>query len=71
MLFRKPKLKKQYDDQLITLIQRAQEDLNQAKMIEELSDDYDQAVTTKRQIAESMYFYLFKEARIRKILLRP
>lgn len=71
MLFRKPKLKKQYDDQLITLIQRAQEDLNQAKVIEELSDDYDQAVTTKRQIAESTYFYLFKEARIRKILLRP
>ena len=71
MLFRKPKLKKQYDEQLITLIQRAQEDLNQAKIIEELSDDYNQAITAKRQIAESTYFYLFKEARIRKILLRP
>ncbi|HEY9569401.1 MAG TPA: YaaL family protein [Metalysinibacillus sp.] len=71
MLFRKPKLKKQYDEQLIMLIQRAQEELNHAKVIEELSDDYNQEVTTKRQIAESTYFYLFKEARIRKILLRP
>lgn len=71
MLFRKPKMKKQYDEQLIALIQRAQEDLNQTKIIEELSDDYNQAITAKRQIAESTYFYLFKEARIRKILLRP
>ncbi|HJH11231.1 MAG TPA: YaaL family protein [Metalysinibacillus jejuensis] len=71
MLFRKPKLKKVYDEQLIALIQRAQDELNQAKAMEELSDDYDLAVTTKRQIAESTYFYLFKEARIRKILIRP
>ncbi|GGG33918.1 hypothetical protein GCM10007425_30770 [Lysinibacillus alkalisoli] len=71
MLFRKPKLKQIYDEKLIELIQRAQEELQQAKTMEELSDDYDLSVTARRQIAESTYFYLFKEARIRKILIRP
>lgn len=70
MLFRKPKLKQIYDEKLIELIQRAQEELQQAKTMEELSDDYDLSVTARRQIAESTYFYLFKEARIRKILIR-
>ena len=71
MLFsRKGKLKKEYDHKLVLLLKETKDDLNNAKIIEELSDDYNIEVPAQRKIAESIYFYLFKEARIRKVVIK-
>lgn len=70
MFRRKGKLKKQYDHKLRNLILETKEDWNNTKVIESLMDDYDLDVIAQRKIAESIHFYLFKEARIRKILIK-
>lgn len=70
MFRRKGKLRKQYDTKLIDLIKETKDDLNNAKVIESLSDDYDLEVIANRKKAESIHFYLFREARIRKINLK-
>lgn len=71
MFFRsKRKLKKEFDDKLVSLIKETKEDLQQAKLIEDLLDDYDLDVIAQRKAAESIHFYLFKEARIRKVLIK-
>ena len=71
MFFRsKGKSKKEFDDKLVNLIKETKEDLQQAKIIEELMDDYDLGVIAQRKTAESIHFYLFKEARIRKVLIK-
>lgn len=63
------KLKKEYDEKLNLLIKETKEEWNQAKLLEELVDDYDLEVIVQRKIAESIHFYLFKEARIRKLII--
>lgn len=70
MFRRKGKLKKEYDHKLRDLILETKEDWNNTKVIESLMDDYDLDVIAQRKIAESVHFYLFKEARIRKILIK-
>lgn len=71
MIFsRRGKLKKEFDDKLAELIKETKDDWNNAKVIEELVDDYDLDVIAHRKIAESIHFYLFKEARIRKIIIK-
>ena len=71
MLFsRKGKLKKEFDHKLVLLLKETKDDLHNAKVIDELSDDYNIDITTQRKIAESIYFYLFKEARIRKVVIK-
>ncbi|MFP3916923.1 YaaL family protein [Lysinibacillus telephonicus] len=70
MFSRKGKLKREFDDKLIHLIKETKDDWNNAKVIEGLLDDYDLDVIARRKIAESIHFYLFKEARIRKILIK-
>lgn len=70
MFFRKGKLKKEFDELLISTIKETKQDWQQAKVIEELSDDYDLAIIAQRQIAESIHFYLFKEARIRRVIIK-
>lgn len=71
MFFRsKRKLKKEFDDKLVSLIKGTKEDLQQAKLIEDLLDDYDLDLIAQRKAAESIHFYLFKEARIRKVLIK-
>lgn len=70
MFGRRRKLKKEFDGHLIQLIQETKEDWNNAKVIEELLDEQDLNVMVHRKITESIHFYLFKEARIRKILMK-
>ncbi|KGR78086.1 YaaL family protein [Ureibacillus sinduriensis] len=71
MIFsRRGKLKREFDEKLVNLIKETKDDWNNAKVIEELVDDYDLEVIAHRKIAESIHFYLFKEARIRKILIK-
>lgn len=70
MFSRKGKLKREFDENLINLIKETKDDWNNAKVIEGLLDDYDLDVIAHRKVAESIHFYLFKEARIRKILIK-
>ncbi|MFX3675381.1 MAG: YaaL family protein [Paenisporosarcina sp.] len=70
MFFRRGKLKKEYDEKLIHLMRETQEEWKQAQIIEDLQDDYDLSVIATRKIAECKHFFLFKEAKIRKILIK-
>ena len=71
MFFRsKGKLKKEFDNKLVDLIKETKEELQQAKVIEELLDDYDLELIAQRKVAESIHFYLFKEARARRVLIK-
>jgi len=67
---RKGKLKREFDEKLVNLIKETKDDWSSAKVIEDLVDDYDLEVIVQRKLAESVHFYLFKEARIRKILIK-
>ena len=70
MFFKKAKLKNEFDQKLVSLMKQTKEDWQQAQVIEGLLDDYDLSVIAQRKIAESKHFFLYKEARIRKILLK-
>lgn len=71
MLFsRKGKLKKEFDEKLVQLVKETKDDLQNAKVFEELIDDYNLDVLAQKKVAESIHFYLFKEARIRRVLIK-
>lgn len=70
MFFRKEKLKKEFDQQFIHLMTATKEDWRQAQLIEEYLNDYDLDAVAKRKIAESVHFYLYKEAKIRNVILK-
>lgn len=70
MFFQKDKLKKEYDQQVIALIKATKQDWQQAQLIEDYLNDYDLEVVAKRKIAESIHFYLYKEARVRNVKLK-
>ena len=71
MLFsRKGKLKREFDEKLVSLIKDTKEDWTDAKEIEHLSKDYNLDLIAQRKIAESVHFYLFKEARIRFVSIK-
>lgn len=70
MFFRKPKIKKEFDDQLVRLIKTTKEDFEQSKVLSELIDDFDDDMQARVKMAESIHFYLFKEARHRRVLLK-
>lgn len=70
MFFQKGKLKKEFDQQFVNLIKETKEEWQQAQFIEDYSNDYDLDIVAKRKIAESIHFYLYKEAKIRNVILR-
>lgn len=61
------KIKKEYDDRLFTLMMETKKDWEQAKDIEKYLNDYDQELIVRRKVTESKYFYLFKEAKERRL----
>ncbi|MGM9945876.1 MAG: YaaL family protein [Lysinibacillus sp.] len=67
---RKGQLKKEFDDKLVRLIKETKDDYHNAKVMEELIDDYNLDVIAQRKMAESVHFYLFKEARIRRVIIK-
>lgn len=67
---RKGQLKKEFDDKLVRLIKETKDDYRNAKVMEELMDDYNLDVIAQRKMAESVHFYLFKEARIRRVIIK-
>ena len=67
MFGRKRKLKKEFDERLRSLMMETKEEWEQAREIERYLNDYDQEVIVRRKIAESKHFYLFKEAKKRRL----
>lgn len=67
---RKGKLKKEFDEKLVNLIKETKDEWHNAKVIEELSDDFSLDTIAQRKAAESIHFYLFKEARIRRVIIK-
>ena len=67
---RKGQLKKEFDDKLVRLIKETKDYYHNAKVMEELMDDYNLDVIAQRKMAESVHFYLFKEARIRRVIIK-
>ncbi|MEK4484013.1 YaaL family protein [Psychrobacillus sp. FSL H8-0484] len=70
MFFQKGKLKKEFDQQFVTLIKETKEDWQQAQLIEDYLNDYDLDAVAKRKMTESIHFYLYKEAKIRNVILK-
>lgn len=68
MLFRKkPRLKQQYDEKLLALMERQRSQWEQMKQLDQLTEEPDGFTKMEYKLAEKKYFYLFKEARIRRI----
>ena len=67
---KKQKLRKEYDAKLVDLIKEAKQDLDDIQHLEGIADDFELSTIAQKKIAESKYFYLFKEARIRKVLIK-
>lgn len=67
---RKGKLRKEFDEQLIAQFFDAKQELQVAKEMEEMSDDYDLYIIAKRKIAESKHLFLLKEARLREVKIK-
>lgn len=67
---RKPKLKATYDAELLRLMNILKDEWEQARALDEMVKDYDEQVIAQRKIAESKYFYLFKEAKERKMNMK-
>lgn len=70
MFGRKKKLRKEYDAKLVQVIKEAKQDLDDLQHLEGIADDFLLSTIAQKKIAESKYFYLFKEARIRKVLIK-
>lgn len=67
MFGRKRKLKKEFDERLRSLLMDTKEEWERARGVEKYLNDYDQEVIVRRKIAESKHFYLFKEAKARRL----
>ncbi|MHA6261432.1 YaaL family protein [Sporosarcina sp. CAU 1771] len=67
MFNKNKKLKKEYDDKLRSLMMTTKDEWEHTREIEKYLNDYDQEVIVRRKIAESKYFYLFKEAKARRL----
>ncbi|MFC6465085.1 YaaL family protein [Marinilactibacillus sp. GCM10026970] len=64
---RKSKLKKQYDDRLLSLMNRQKEAWEDSKVMEEIIVEEHPRLKAERKLAQAKYFYLFKEAKVRQI----
>ncbi|MGM9949291.1 MAG: YaaL family protein [Lysinibacillus sp.] len=67
---RKGRLKREFDEKLVRLIKETKDDFHHARALEDLVDDYNLDVIAQRKAAESIHFYLFKEARIRRVIIK-
>ncbi|WP_064091122.1 YaaL family protein [Rossellomorea aquimaris] len=71
MFFRKKgKLKKEYDQSLLRVLEETKERWNQQRSIDDMSVDYNLNIHCSSKIAEAKYFFLFREAKHRKIVIK-
>ncbi|PSL24400.1 uncharacterized protein DUF2508 [Planomicrobium soli] len=70
VFFKRGKLKREYDEQLIKQFIETKHEWKKAQTLEELADNFDYHVIVERKIAESKHLFLLKEARIRKVKMQ-
>ncbi|MEC6749261.1 YaaL family protein [Marinilactibacillus sp. XAAS-LB27] len=64
---RKSKLKNQYDDWLLSLMNRQKKAWEDSKVMEEIIVEEHPRLKAERKLAQAKYFYLFKEAKVRQL----
>lgn len=71
MLFRKKGwLRKEFDDQLLEKVNELRDTWNNQRQLLEKSLDPSAEAISQEKVAEAKYFFLFKEVRKRKIIIR-
>lgn len=71
MLFRKKGwLRKEFDDQLLEKVNELRDTWNNQRQLLEKSFDPSAEAISQEKVAEAKYFFLFKEVRKRKIIIR-
>jgi hypothetical protein len=71
MFFRKKgRLRNEFDEQLLGQLNRLKDEWYNQKRLLEKSFDPSAEVLAQTKLAEAKYFYLFKEAKARKISVR-
>ncbi|MBM7588373.1 hypothetical protein JOC86_004986 [Bacillus pakistanensis] len=71
MFFRKKgKLRKEYNEKLISVLDEAKQEWVQQRSIEEMSVEPTFEVHCHTKISEAKYFFLFREAKNRKIVIK-
>ncbi|KRG12822.1 YaaL family protein [Lederbergia galactosidilytica] len=69
-MFQRKKLRKEYNQKLIELMENAKKDWMYFSQLEEMSYEYDEELHRLALLAKSKYFFLFREAKKRKISIR-
>lgn len=64
---KKYRLRREYDESLLLLMKNLREEREMSKRIERSSIEKDGYLFAQSKLAEAKFFYLFKEARHRKI----
>ncbi|MDN3451765.1 YaaL family protein [Planococcus sp. APC 3906] len=70
MFFKRGKLRREFDEQLIQQFLDTKQDLVKAQTFQALSADYDQRSEAECKICECKNLYLLKEARIRNVSMK-
>ncbi|MEK3888908.1 YaaL family protein [Bacillus sp. FSL K6-3431] len=66
-MFRKQKLRKAYDQKLIDVMESTRENWLHQRHLENLSYEQSEDIRCRTLLAQAKYFFLFREAKIRKI----
>lgn len=65
--FRRQNVKKEYDQRLLELINSLKEECDHASQTQEAVADSDMEMEQETALARQKYFFIYREARIRKI----
>ncbi len=66
-LFKKPDVKKEYDERLLDLINQLKEEWDHAQKTQDAVADRDSEIEAQRALAKRKYFFIYREARIREV----
>ncbi|HLU23305.1 YaaL family protein [Lederbergia graminis] len=69
-MFQKKKLRKEYDQRLLNLMESTKRDWLQLTQMEQLSYDRSDDLRCLTLLAKTKHFYLFQEAKKRKISIK-
>jgi Protein of unknown function (DUF2508) len=67
---RKGRLRNEYDEKLLTQLQRFKEQSQRQKLLLEKSFDPSEEVICETKIAEAKYFFLIREAKQRNVTIK-
>ncbi|MBS4210772.1 YaaL family protein [Bacillus sp. FJAT-50079] len=69
-MFRRKRLRKEYDQRLLDLMESTKEDWMKQKQIEKLSYEHTDQLRYETKLAKAKYFFLFREAKLRPVSLK-